>query len=108
MNSTSAYDFGLKFRIRESDESWINPRTGFAVWAEPLLVLYFSISPHASTQSILTLRFGLTRSRFECGLRPSSKDCKQLLEVAAPHVDAAIADLEAGRVPRKTHDILIL
>ena len=78
------YDLGFKFENMESDKFRLDSTTGVKAWAEPLLLLYVSVTHRSSPRSSQTLRYGLTRSKFARGLTSNPDDSERLPRTAPP------------------------
>lgn len=101
------YDVGVKFEEQESSQQERDPNTGLQVWGEPLLILYVSVA-HPSLPERPTLRYGLTRSKFESGLRSGLGDRRRLLDMAWPHIVSDAQALTIKKIPKAATSVLML
>jgi hypothetical protein len=105
----SQFDLGCRFEEKESEHFEIDPNTGSKSWAEPYLALWISVSrPGMGDGCTGTLRYGLTRSKWQEPACSTQEDRGRLLELVRARLGADLRELEQGRTPQAFSELVQL
>ena len=86
------FDLGYKFEENHNPNEYIEDKSSKSKgWAEPILLLYISISPKNAPDITKSIKYGLIRSNFHGGLNADDMDKEKLLEYAKNNIQSLLA-----------------